>query len=132
MILFTASFWVYSQVDSNESEHITQAEFISIIISILKLEYRLPAAPTLSDKAELLTDIGYVPLDGWVFDKVLNKGDAAVVLVRLLGFPEPQIISKSAYIQLLLDRNIFDPRVNTISLLKYIINSSDKIWIGCK
>ncbi len=111
VLLFTASFLVYSQSNSEESEYITQAEFINIIITILKLEDRLPSAPTLPDKAELLGEIGYSPLDGWILDKILTKGDAAVVLVRLLDFPEPQNVDAGAYIQLLVNRGIFDPSV---------------------
>jgi hypothetical protein len=104
-ILLFISFVVYSQNNTQKEKQITQAEFVDILIKVLGLEDQLPISETLSDKVKLLKKLGYEPLGGWQLDRVLTKGDAAVVIAKILSING--LDSKAEdYVQALAERGI--------------------------
>jgi len=107
-LLLITSFFVYSQVSSSKNNYITQAEFINMLINILGLEDQLPVAVTLSDKVALLKAYDIAPLGGWDLEKVLSKGDASVVICRILGIV-PIGTKLEDYVKELIDRGIMTP-----------------------
>ena len=105
LILFFTSFIVYSQNNTQKEKQITQAEFVDILIKVLGLEDQLPVSGTLSDKVKLLKKLGYEPLGGWQLDRILTKGDAAVVIAKILSINGLDGRSED-YVQALAERGI--------------------------
>jgi hypothetical protein len=108
-LLLLVSFFVYSQINAQKDKPATQAEFVDIIIRALGLEERLPVAATLSHKVELLRNLGYAPPGGWQLEKMLTKGDVAVVLAQILGVDVPIGAEQGDCVQALVDRGIMTP-----------------------
>gem|GEM_PF-1771308 len=105
-LVFLVSSLVYSQVNAQNDEQLTQADFINILIRILGLEDQLPTAATLSDRIELLGELGYAPVGGWQPEDTLTKGDVAAALARILRVDVPVAATPKEYIQTLTDRGI--------------------------
>ena len=106
IFLLLISFFVYSQADTQNDKRLTQADFINILIRVLGLEDQLPAAATLSDKIELLEELGCAPLGGWQPEQMLTKGDVAVALGQILKVDVPAGATPEQYIHTLTDRGI--------------------------
>jgi hypothetical protein len=106
VFLCGVTFLLYSQINAQKDDLLTQAEFVHIIVRALGLQDQLPVAATLSDKIELLELLGYVPPGGWQLERALTKGDVAVVLVQILGFGVPVGTEQGYCIQVLADRGI--------------------------
>ena len=66
-------------------ERLTQEQFACETIKILKLEYRLPAAPLAKDCVNLLENLGISPLKGWDPKAFLSKEDYLVLVGKTQG-----------------------------------------------
>jgi hypothetical protein len=62
---------------------VTHAELAQILVNVLSLA-RFPNAETAQQQFALLSQNQIAPPGGWVLDKVVTKGDLAVVLVKAL------------------------------------------------
>jgi len=109
VVLFSISFLVYSQINAQNSNTITQAEFVNTLIRVLGLDDQLPPAATLMNKVALLESLGYAPLGRWSLESILTKGDAAVVIVQILGITVPAGTGADGYVQALADLGIMTP-----------------------
>ena len=106
-LLLIVPFVIYSQINAQNNEQLTQAEFVNVIIRVLGLENQLPVVASLSDKIRLLENLGYAPQGGWKLEETLTKGDTAVVLAQILGIDaRPVGSTPQEYVQLLADRGI--------------------------
>lgn len=100
------SLFVYSQTETENDKRLTQADFVNILIRVLGLEEQLPAVANLSDKIELLEELGCAPLDGWQLEQMLTIGDVAVVLGQILKIDVPVGATQEEYIHTLADQGI--------------------------
>jgi len=113
LILLFISFIIYSQIEGEGEEGITQADFVNILMTVMGLEEQLPEAATLAYKTTILTNRGYMPPEGWKPDETLLVGQAAVVIALILEIPlnlavTPEEIMNQS-IQELADRGIIIP-----------------------
>lgn len=106
LLLLIVSLAIYSQIKVEDNDYITHAEFVNILIRVLKLEDQLPVAATLEDKILLLEKLGYAPLDGWELERILNKGDTATVLALIIGIDLLDKATPEDYIRALTDQGI--------------------------
>ena len=109
LLLILVPLFIYSQLNAQNGEPLTQADFINILIRVLGLEDQLPAAATLSDKIHLLEELGYAPLGGWKLERILTKGDTATILAQMLGIYVPIGAGSEEYVQALADQGIMTP-----------------------
>jgi len=109
-LLLIVPFFIYTQINAQNSEQLSQAEFINVLIRVLGLEDQLPVAATLADKIALLENLGYAPQGGWEPSRRLTKGDTAVVLTQMLGIDVPSADAiLEEYVKSLADRGIMTP-----------------------
>jgi hypothetical protein len=106
MMFLLVSLVVYSGFEAGNSDQITHDEFVSMLIRILKLENRLPAAATVLEKMQLLEELGYAPQGGWELGRILTKGDMATVFALIMQIGVPEDAGPEDYVQALADRGI--------------------------
>ena len=104
-LLLIISFFIFSQLNAQDSEQFTQGDLVDILIRALGLEDQLPLAATLVDKAELLKRLGYAPLGDWDLEATLTRGTVAAVLGQILGI-EPVGPGAEGYIEALMAQGI--------------------------
>ena len=117
-------------------EEFSQNNLSKMLVRVLGLEERLPAAATVDDYFNLLTTIGVAPLDGWHTDEAVTKNDLAVVMVQALGLQGEveDSLDPEAYMDVLKSEGIsFDKGVTNIEhglSFPTVINSFDSLRFG--
>lgn len=64
VVLVVFSSLMYSQLNAQNGELLTQADLVHALVEALGLQDQLPPEATLSDKIRLLEQLGYAPLTG--------------------------------------------------------------------
>ncbi len=105
--LSLASLFIFSQIDAqNNVRQLIQADFVNMLIRALGLENEFGVTATMMDKVNKLKELGLAPPGGWDMEKLLIKGDAAVVLAQILGMKLPAGATPEEYVRGLADQNI--------------------------
>ena len=110
LFLLIVSFFIYSQIDAQDDQTISQADLVDMLMQIMGLQDLIPEDITF--KTGVLTSRGISPLDGWSPGKTLTKGEAAVVIVKLLECLNvfiPVGAGEEYYVQALVDLGIMKP-----------------------
>lgn len=108
-VLVVFSSLMYSQLNAQNGELLTQADFVHALVEALGLQDQLPSEATLSDKIRLLEQLGYAPLTGWKPAQMLLKGDTAVVIAQILEIDVPVGSRLENHIQALVDHHVMPP-----------------------
>ena len=117
-------------------EEFTQNNLAKMLVRVLGLEGRVPAAATIDDYFNLLTTIGVAPLDGWHTDEAITKNDLAVVMVQALGLQGEveDSLDSEAYTDVLKSEGIsFENGVTNIEhglSFPTVVNSFDSLNFG--
>ena len=117
-------------------EEFNQNHLAKMLVRVLGLEQRIPAAPEIDDYFNLLTTIGIAPLDGWHVDNPVTKSDLAVVMVQALGLQGEveDTLDPEAYVDVLksegvmLDKGVFN--VDHGLSFPTVVNSFDALNFG--
>lgn len=115
LLLLLVSFFIYSQINAQNDQQVTHAEFVDILMEIMGLKNLLPEDADMSAKMALLGNRGYMPPGGWSANEILTKEDVAVVFVRILGWVVPP---GSDAIQMFVDRDLMTPGNATLPFLE--------------
>ncbi len=121
---------------SSANEEFTQNQLARMLVRVLGLENKVPAAAEVDDYFNLLTTIGVAPLDGWHTDGYVTKQDLAVVMVEALGLQGEveDSLDPESYMDTLKSEGIsFDKGVVNIEKglsFPTVVNSFDALRFG--
>ncbi len=117
-------------------EEFTQNNLAKMLVRVLGVEDRLPAAAAVDDYFNLLTTMGVAPLDGWHADEPVSKSDLAVAMVQALGLQGEveDSLDPESYVDVLKSEGIsFDKGITNIEhglSFPTVINSMDALKFG--
>ncbi len=136
-ILFMAAL-VFSIAGASTlaEECFNQNQLAKMMVRVLGVEDRIPAAAVMDDYFNLLTTIGVAPLDGWHTDESITKNDLAVVMVQALGLTGEveDTLDPESYMDVLKSEGIsFDKGITNIEhglTFPTVVNSFDALKFG--
>ncbi len=117
-------------------EAFNQNQLAKMMVRVLGIEDRVPAAAVMDDYFNLLTTIGVAPLDGWNTDEAVTKSDLAVVMVQALGLQGEveDTLDPESYMDVLKSEGIsFDKGITNIEhglTFPTVVNSFDALKFG--
>lgn len=117
-------------------EGFNQNQLAKMLVRVLGIENRVPAAAVVDDYFNLLTTAGIAPLDGWHSDEAVTKNDLAVVMVQALGLQGEveDSLDPEAYMDVLKSEGIsFDKGITNIDhglSFPTVVNSLDALNFG--
>lgn len=136
LLVLSAAFVVTLGFSTVADEEFSQNNLAKMLVRVLGLEERVPAAATVDDYFNLLTTIGVAPLDGWHTDEAVTKNDLAVVMVQALGLQGEveDTLDPEAYMDVLKSEGIsFEKGVTNIEhglSFPTVVNSFDALNFG--
>ena len=136
ILIFAAVFISTLRSSTIADEEFSQNNLAKMLVRVLGVEGRLPAAAVVDDYFNLLTTMGVAPLDGWHADDAVTKNDLAVVMVQALGLQGEveDSLDPEAYMDVLKSEGIsFDKGVTNIEhglTFPSVVNSFDALKFG--
>ena len=136
VVIFAAVFIATLGSSIIADEEFTQNNLAKMVVRVLGVENRLPAAAVVDDYFNLLTTMGVAPLDGWHADDAVTKNDLAVVMVQALGLQGEveDSLDPESYMDVLKSEGIsFEKGVTNIDhglSFPTVVNSFDALKFG--
>ena len=136
LFILSTAFMVILGSSIIAEEEFTQNNLAKMLVRVLGVEERVPAAATVDDYFNLLTTMGVAPLDGWHTDDAVTKNDLAVVMVQALGLQGEveDSLDPQAYMDVLKSEGVsFEGGVTNIEhglSFPTVVNSFDALKFG--